>query len=568
MNIKIYVLYFTLLFTNLGLFAQAPIIKFTSVATSLSQPVDIVSANDGTGRLFIVEQTGTVRILQNGSVLSTPFLNVASLTDYDPSNGERGLLSIAFHPQYSTNGYFFIYYTNTSGSITIARYRVSEGDANIADASSGVILLTITKPYANHNGGKLNFGKDGDLYFGTGDGGSGGNPENTAQSLNSLLGKLIRINVDAFSTPPYYTIPEDNPYASSTDVNVKKEIWALGLRNPWRWSFDKQTGDLWLPDVGQSVWEEVNFRTAANNTGGLNYGWRCYEGNSTYNTSGCGAMGNYVFPIFQYPHNDTGGIAIVGGYFYRGNIDALQGYYLFTDYTSANGWLAKSDGSGGWFFTRQTHWPSPASSFGEDTNGDLYLTSLNGTIYKIGVDGALPVKLLSFTADKQIDKINFNWTTTNEINTSSFEIEQSFNGVQFTSIAAIPANNNAENNYTYSNDDKSIINSNENYFRLKIIQNDGNYTLSPVVKLNNTGYNGRLIYPTVIQDNVLHIYSAENIRAVTVINVSGNIVFEKEVTLNQSYLEVRLPPSMAKGMYVVKLFSDRGASFTDKVIIR
>jgi len=278
--------------------AAQPVIGFSPFITSgLSAPVDIANAGDGTNRLFIVQQNGVIRIHDGTSLLPTPFLNISTIIT---TGGERGLLSLAFHPDYENNRYFFVYYTNLSGDITIARYQADVVNPNTADPLSGVVLMNIPKPFSNHNGGDLNFGPDGYLYFGTGDGGSGGDPFNFSQTGTSLLGKMIRIDVSNFSTPPYYTIPPDNPYVS--DPNVDDHIWALGLRNPWRWSFDRSTGNMWIADVGQSALEEINFRTAGA-TGGINYGWRCYEGNQAYNTTGCLPQSNLIQPIFVYPHS-------------------------------------------------------------------------------------------------------------------------------------------------------------------------------------------------------------------------------------------------------------------------
>ncbi len=326
----------TCIFSVIQGFNQAPILSYAPVINSgLSLPVEVVNAGDGSNRLFIVEQNGLIKIYNGTSLLPTPFLSLTTLT---AASGERGLLSMAFHPNYAVNGYFFVYYTNAAGDITIARYQVSAGNANQANAASGVVLMNIPKPFANHNGGRLAFGPDGYLYFGTGDGGSGGDPNNFAQNGNSLLGKMIRIDVNNFATPPYYTIPADNPY--TTNPGVLDEIWAIGLRNPWRWSFDRLTGDMWIGDVGQSAREEINYR-AAGTTGGINYGWRCYEGTLPYNTTGCAAQSTYVSPIFDYPRNNlTGGFSVTGGYVYRGSeFASLNGYYICADYVSGNTWL-------------------------------------------------------------------------------------------------------------------------------------------------------------------------------------------------------------------------------------
>ncbi|HEX8279651.1 MAG TPA: PQQ-dependent sugar dehydrogenase, partial [Segetibacter sp.] len=223
-----------------------PLVTFDTIVSGLDNPVDIEEVNDSSHRLFIVERTGKIRIWNGSAFSPASFLDVASLITH--KHGEQGLLSLTFHPDYITNGYFYIYYTNTSGDITIARY--SRSTADIADATSGVVLMTIPKPFKNHNGGNLVFGPDGYLYFGTGDGGSAGDPYNNAQNSSLLLGKMLRIDVNN-PNPPYYNIPPDNPFVGST--TTKPEIIALGLRNPWRWSFDKQTGDMWIADVGQDA---------------------------------------------------------------------------------------------------------------------------------------------------------------------------------------------------------------------------------------------------------------------------------------------------------------------------
>jgi len=389
----------TLAISGLNSFTQTPPVLFLTpiVSSGLSSPVDVVNAGDGSNRLFIVCRGGTVRIIVANILQATPFLDIPdSITT---SSGEQGLLSMAFHPDFENNGYFFIYYTNTAGDIRLTRFRTVGGNPNNnADESSGVVLMTIPHPgNSNHNGGKLNFGPDGNLYFGTGDGGGSGDPNNNAQNGNSLLGKMIRINVDNFSTPPYYTIPFDNPYV--TDPTVMDEIFAMGLRNPWRWSFDRVTGGVWVADVGQSVAEEIDFSPFAS-SGGLNYGWRCYEGNVAYNTTGCQAQSYYFPPIFTYPHNmSTGGFAVTGGYVYRAaQYPAMVGWYICADYISHNVWLMRPNGFGGWAVGQQSGLPGSIVGFGEAENGDLYALALTGTLYKVGTTNVLAVTLQEFTA--------------------------------------------------------------------------------------------------------------------------------------------------------------------------
>lgn len=344
-------------------------------ATGFNSPVHIQNAGDD--RLFIVEQAGVIKILNaNGNTNATNFLNITSIVG---SGGERGLLSVAFDPDYTTNGFFYVNYTNNSGDTVIARYSVS-GNPDVADAGSAQILLTIDQPYSNHNGGCIAFGDDGYLYIGMGDGGSGGDPDNNAQSGNSLLGKMLRIEVGASST---YSIPADNPFVG--DSSVLDEVWAIGVRNPWRFSFDSLNGDLWIGDVGQNAFEEINhyeFPTSGG-SGGVNYGWRCYEATATYNTSGCSDISNYTFPVGEYVRDGWG--SITGGYVYRGTqYPDLQGLYFFTDYGLTE--IGTLNPNNGYQMVMNEVSLGGFVSFGEDINKELYLSNLDGKIYKIKDD--------------------------------------------------------------------------------------------------------------------------------------------------------------------------------------
>ncbi len=362
--------------------------KAVEIASGLSQPVGVYAApEDDSGRLFIIEQGGRIKIWQGGEVQVTPFLDVSGLIS---AGGERGLLGLAFHPDYNTNGQFYINYTNTSGNTVIAEYLVSE-DPDVADPSSAVILKTIVQDFANHNGGNLVFGRDGMLYVGMGDGGSGGDPNNRAQNPQSLLGKMLRLDVDA--GPDY--IPADNPFVD--DPTTLDEIWALGVRNPWRFSFDRLTGDLYIGDVGQNAHEEIDFQPA-DSTGGENYGWRCYEGDFEYNPSGCEGPEAYVFPIKDVPH--TGGVcSITGGFVYRGcAMPELSGTYFYSDYCADRIWTFRyvdgevtDEQDVTAELTSETGTIPAVVSFGEDNDGELYFVSLAGGVYKIVPDVSGPV---------------------------------------------------------------------------------------------------------------------------------------------------------------------------------
>jgi glucose/arabinose dehydrogenase len=358
----------TFLLCIFAISVKAQTVAVSTFATGFSGGITEIT-HAGDQRLFVNRQSGHIRILNpDGSVNPTDFLNVTSLIS---TGGERGLLGLAFHPDYATNGYFYIDYTNTNGDTVIARYHVSP-DPNVADASSGLVMLTVSQPYSNHNGGTLRFGPDGYLYIGMGDGGSGGDPGNRAQNINVNLGKLLRLDVNADA--PYF--PASNPYAG---VDGSDAVWAIGLRNPWKWSFDKLTGDLWIADVGQDSMEEIDHVTG-NGGPGLNYGWKCYEGTNVY-TAGCAQPGvTYTMPVYTYTHGATGGCSITGGFVYRGAMyPNFTGKFFFGDYClNRIGYL---DG------TTATYTPTISSlsgitTFGQDVNGELYVGA-GSTVFKI-----------------------------------------------------------------------------------------------------------------------------------------------------------------------------------------
>lgn len=344
--------------------------------TGFSQPTYVTNAGDGSDRLFVVQQGGLIRVIQNGTTLTTPFLDIQSRIS---ASGERGLLSMAFPPDYASKGYFYVYYTNSSGNIVISRFRLT-ADPNVADANSEEVILTIDHPtFSNHNGGQLAFGPDGYLYIGTGDGGGGGDPFGNAQNPNSLLGKILRIDVESGAAT--YAIPDTNPFLAATDPTnaYRDEIWALGLRNPWRFSFDSVTGDLYIGDVGQGAVEEIDVQLVSS-PGGENYGWNRLEGSQPYNGF-AGDTSGFTFPIVEYDHSQ--GESVTGGFVYRGTDPRLQGVYFYGDFVDGNLWGLRRSATG-WENTLLIDTSYGISTFGQDQQGNLYLADyFRGDIYRI-----------------------------------------------------------------------------------------------------------------------------------------------------------------------------------------
>jgi glucose/arabinose dehydrogenase len=343
------------------------------VVDGLSTPIGLENAMDGSGRLFAIEQPGLIRIIQDGSLLSVPFLDIRSRVG--SSGSEQGLLGLAFHPRYAENGYFFVNYTDKGGDTVIARYRVS-ADSSLADPTTELRLLQVEQPYANHNGGDMAFGPDGYLYISLGDGGSGGDPRNNGQSLETLLGKILRIEVGEADN---YSIPNDNPFV---DGGGRPEIWAYGLRNPWRISFDRLTGDLYIADVGQNSWEEVNFQVF-DSSGGENYGWNIMEASYCFQSSSCDQSG-LTLPVVEYALHVQGDCAVTGGYVYRGNLlPAWQGIYIYGDYCSGRVWGLFLNQAGVWENGLLFETSARITAFSQDEDGEIYLVHHGGSVYQL-----------------------------------------------------------------------------------------------------------------------------------------------------------------------------------------
>lgn len=342
-------------------FPDARAYTWVEVISGLARPVDIQSP-PGEDRLFIVEQDGRIRLWQDGQLLPVPFLDISDRVGVQGS--EQGLLGLAFHPRFGENGYFYVNYTDRQGNTVIARFQAQPGASQVS-AQSEQRLLYLPQPYPNHNGGGMAFGPDGYLYLALGDGGSAGDPQNNAQNPQSLLGKLLRIDVDGGQP---YAIPPDNPFGN--------EVWAYGLRNPWRFAFDRN-GDLYIADVGQNKWEEVDFLPAGS-AGGANFGWNWWEGNHPYRSGG--PTQGMIFPVAEYGHDQ--GCSITGGVVYRGHMAEWQGIYFFGDYCSGAIWgLVRTPQ--GWQMSKLFQTTANITTFGQDARGEVYFAHHGGSIYRL-----------------------------------------------------------------------------------------------------------------------------------------------------------------------------------------
>ncbi len=553
--------------------AQPPIITYQSAITGLSAPVDLVNAGDGSNRLFIVQQTGIIRVW-NGTTLSE-FANFGSTgANIITSGGEQGLLSMAFHPDFDgvTNRYFFIYYNDLNGDIAVRRYQTTAGNSNTADLSTSTPIITIPHPVnSNHNGGKLNFGPDGYLYFATGDGGGGNDVPNNAQTGTVLLGKMLRLNIDtstvAYGNYGIPTKPTGNPYVE--DAGIDDRIWALGLRNPFRWSFDRLTGDMWIGDVGQGAFEEINYRPA-NATGHVNYGWRCYEGYaSTPGVPDCIPV-DYVPPVYDYPNPGSGSSSVIGGFVYRGNeYPNFRGYYIATDVYSDDIFLLWPNGSGGFDSSVQT---GGAGYFvvgiGEAEDGTLYAVSQGtNTVYKIVATGGtvLPVKLGNFSVTPSNGYNRINWTTLSETNAKNFHVEYGNNGRDFERVGTVNSRGMINgSSYRY---DHRVQSKQDMYYRLAMEDFNGTVQYSTVQRVPGTRESGMRLYPTVVQQLSFTLESLyDPVHLIRVFHSGGRQVFSQNLNGFTGEKLVTLP-SLAKGVYVVEILG-KTQSQMQKIIIQ
>lgn len=526
---------FLLLIITTSATAQLSLQPFVPNATGVT-----AITHCGDERLFFLEQSGIIRMADSqGNLLPDTFLNITSRIG--TATGERGLLGIAFSPDYTITGYFYLNYTNTLGNTTVSRFRASSLNPQVADSASEEILLTINQPYSNHNGGDMHFGPDGYLYIASGDGGSAGDPGNRAQNLQSLLGKILRIDV---SNTPGYAIPASNPFVNIP--NTEPEIWSYGWRNPWRMSFDPLTGDLWVADVGQNLFEEINVEKAGDQGGG-NYGWRCYEANAPYNLNGCAPPSNYVFPILELPHGND--CSVTGGIVYRGALSAsFYGKYFFTDFCSGEIRSLHPNDTGGYaMHSYGTFSPGLFSTFGVDLHGEMYIGRITTGILKINDSSCTPAAAIADT-DTIITPL-----TTYTLRTPYhpfLSYQWYMNGhpipgaVQSTFLAQATGN-----------------------YYVKVVRNDSCFNTSQEVTLILRKSTGFELLPNPATDEVQLIWGMnfQGEKEIRVYDLSGRSVFTKIITGNDIQTTVALG-FLSQGVYLVRLIH-RGQSFSEKLLI-
>ncbi len=535
-----------------------PQLVLAPFATGFTSPLFIT--NTGDERLFIVQQRGLIRIVDpNGSIKSTPFLNITAKVS--ASGNERGLLGMAFHPDYAANGFFYVNYTRSSdGATIVARYSVNPSNPDVADSASELILLTVAQSQTNHNGGCILFGNDGYLYIGMGDGGGSGDPLNDAQNPLSLLGKMLRIDVDGVGG---YDIPPDNPFFGMS--SIRNEIWALGLRNPWRFSFDRLTHDLWIADVGQSVREEIHFQSSTS-VGGENYGWRCYEGNQPYNLNGCQPASAYVFPVFEYAHSGSNcSGSVTGGYVYRGALyNGLFGKYLAADYCKAAFYWVEKNDTGFASGTLGTFSPFQYASFGEDVYGELYVTLLgNGSVQKItDTSDCRPVALIL----SEEDTVFFNEGETASLNAlfhPSLNYQWKMNGSDITGAGSQTLLADSTGDYTVevTNPANSCSNLSASV-RVELQQG------TSINAITNSVYqNPFSIYPNPNKGdfNIMCNNSSVMLEEIALMNSIGEtLLLKQDINANHFFVQTS---GLSNGIYLVRLKTKDGFYFRKVSVI-
>jgi hypothetical protein len=555
-----------LLFAAVGI-AQ-PTLNFTPLTLtgpSLVQPLFMSGCGDGSGRLFVVEKRGTIRIIQNNVVSNDFFLDIE---DQVMNSGERGLLGLAFHPQYPATPYIYVNYV-IDGTITnrISRFTLNPNNPNDIQENTEFILLEQAGIQTNHKAGDIAFGPDGYLYIGMGDGGGGGDPSNSGQNLETLLAKMLRIDVNAPQGPLNYTIPPDNPFVGEPG---RDEIWAYGLRNPWRISFDRETGDFWIADVGQNLWEEVDM-VIAGTPGGMNFGWDCREGNHNFEPGNCGSGTEFTWPVYEYPHScnpcpNGSGASISGGYVYRGSdYPVLEGFYVCADYISNFLWMIKITSYDPLEFDTYVQDGTGLAyglvTFGEDDDGEMYASNLDGVIYRVSASGFLPVQWESVDAKIVQGGNQIDWTLHQSVGIEYFEVQRSLNS-GFDDFTVVTQVNPVQDQISYQFTDP-FIQPLAVYYRVAAHMSDGSIEYSPFMRI----LPDPVSKPTLVYEqntNMWRINLPTEWRNGDVIlyDLQGKEVYTRSIGTQQQF---ELTPPITPGSYFVKVSGEMG-TWSDRLV--
>ncbi len=545
-----------------------PTLNFTPLSLSgpaLVQPLVIKGCGDGSGRLFIVEKRGTIRIVQNNIVSNDFFLDIE---DQVMNSGERGLLGLAFHPLYPATPYIYVNYV-IDGTITnrISRFTLNPNNPNDVQENTEFILLEQAGIQTNHKAGDIAFGPDGYLYLGMGDGGGGGDPSNSGQNLETLLAKMLRIDVNAPQGPLNYTIPPDNPFVG---IPGRDEIWAFGLRNPWRISFDRETGDFWIADVGQNLWEEIDM-VIGGTPGGMNFGWDCREGNHNYEPGNCGSGTEFTWPIYEYPHScnpcpNGNGASISGGYVYRGtDYPVLEGFYVCADYVSNYLWMIKITSYDPLEFDAYVQDGTGLAyglvTFGEDDDGEMYASNLDGVIYSVSASGFLPVQWESVDAKIVQGGNQIDWTLHQSLGIEYFEVQRSLNS-SFDDFTVVTQVQPLQDQIAYKYIDP-FIQPLAVYYRIAAYLSDGSIEYSPFMRIlpdpvskpslvfeQNTNM-WRINLPTEWRNGDVILY-----------DLQGKEVYTLQIGSQQQF---ELTPPITPGSYFVKVSGEMG-TWSDRLV--
>jgi glucose/arabinose dehydrogenase len=540
------------------LYAQPNLELQSVISGNITAPIHISHANDGTERIFVAERSGVIKVFAKDFTFIGTYLDASSRV---ATLGDRGLLSVAFHPDFKTNGCVFVHYVQTikeggvdNDYVVIDRYKTTDYTLNTMDNTTRVEVIKINIPSNNHFGGEMHFGTDGNLYFALGDGGYSNDVFLRAQDLTKFWGKMLRITV-ATTGLGTYTIPSDNPFASH--ATNKKEIYSWGLRNPFRWSFDRLNGDIWIGDVGQDTKEEIDNCTAAQ-LKGANFAWRCYEGDirtpyTTENDMGdCGGYANFGVK-YSYGGKNRSSISVTGGVVYRGTkYPAMAGYYIGSDYINGTFHIiAPSSGNGR--LAAVTITPKTGIvDFGESEKGDIFAVAMNeNKIYKIVDANALPVKLVTFSGNREAQSVTLNWRTSEEENFNRFEMEYSSNASQFSKVGTIQSQSSEKGSaYTFSH---APALQGTAYYRLKMIDNDGSFAYSRIVTVKGSDdAASALVRPSLITNGSLNVYLEETYHTMELVSLGGKVFLKKDLTGQKGSINVAVN-SLASGLYIVRL---------------